>query len=379
MVRWTSNPRRPGLFAWSLLFPTKSSDFTGPQNKERSSCNLFIVLEVLQWLGMSAAKIPHRRPIRAGKNSTVGEKTAEKVHSAFASIFGGRRVISIVILFVVIIAIVGGILWFNKVYTNPEHVFWSMIDNNLSVKSVTKETDQQGSGISKNELTQLSFNNGVSVRDVREVKSGTGNAASKIKIESIGTLTDTYQHYVLIDQPVKSGQAKPDYSKVYPLWIKNSGPTSKIGDTQLLNSAIFSAFFFGNLSSVQRTDITKHLQAAYKVDFDKVEQNKDNGRKTYTYKVTLDLQDYAKAAQAYAKALKLPNAAQINPNNYKPTDQLAVSVKVDVLSRQIREIAYQTSSVTEKYSSYGVITHFSPPAHTVSYNDLQKAVTEASQ
>lgn len=333
---------------------------------------------MLQWLGMSAAKIPHRRPIRAGKNSTVGEKTAEKVHSAFASIFGGRRVISIVILFVAIFAIAGGIVWFNKIYTSPEHVFWSMVDNNLSVNSVTKETTQQGTGISKNELTQLSFNQGVNVRDVREVKSGTGSATSSIKIESIGTPTDTYQHYVFIDQPVKSGQAKPDYSKVYPLWIKNSGPTSKIGDTQLLNSAVFSAFFFGNLSSSQRADVTKHLQDAYKVNFGSVEQHRENGRKTYTYTVTLALRDYAKAAQAYAKALKLPNAAQINPNNYKATDELELNVTVDVLSRQIREIVYQTSSQTEKYSSYGVIAHFSPPAHTVSYNDLQKAVTEAA-
>jgi hypothetical protein len=325
---------------------------------------------------MSAAKIPHRRPVRSGKNSTVGEKTAERIHAGVARAFGGRKVINIVAVFAALFAVAGGIFWLEKVYINPEHVFWSMVDNNLSTSSITKSTKQSSSGNVTKELTELAFTSIPAAHDVKEVTATDSNGTSRIKVESIGTPTDTYQRYLLIDQPAKSGKSKANYNKIYAMWLKNGG-NAQMSNAQLFNNATFSAFLFGNLSPQQRSELTTSLKKAYSVDLNNVVKQKSHGRRSYHYKVSMSLKGYAYAARSYAKDLGLPNASQIDPNNYQASDKVALDVTVDVLSRQLRQVVYTTNSAVEDYSSYGILSNFKVPAHTVSYNTLQQAVRQA--
>jgi hypothetical protein len=326
---------------------------------------------------MSAAKIPHRRPIRTGNNSTVGEKTAANVHAVISRIFGGRGVLNLLAVTIGAIIIVGGLFWFKQVYEDPNHVFWGMVNNNLSTYSITKETTQSSPGNKSDELTQIAFTPKPAVHDIKEVTASANGATSRIKVEGIGTPKDTYQRYVLIDQPAKNGKSKPDYSKVYSMWLKNGG-NEQINNSQLFNNAVFSAFLFGNLSPQQRSEALKYFKKSYVVNMDNVQKQTSHMRKTYTYTVNLNLRQYAQGARSYANSLGLPNAAQINPNNYKAGDKLALSVSVDVLSRQIKEVVYKSNSATEKYSAYGTLPTFSVPAKTVSYSTLQQAVTQAA-
>jgi hypothetical protein len=327
--------------------------------------------------GMALAKMKHPRPKRVGKNSTLGEKTAVRTHSILANIFGGRTVLKLVGILFTVLIIAGGVLWYKLVYTNPEHVFWGMINNNLSTPSVTKEIKQAGESTTNNEDTQLALTQGIRVRDIKEITSSAASGAStKIKIESIGTPTDTYQHYLLIEQPAKNGKAKADYSKVYPLWIKNSGNTK--GETQLFNGVVYDAVLFANMPSSERGKMSGYLKDAYRVDFDKVTKNSSDGRKTYTYSVKLNLRNFAKAVNYYSKVLGLPNGGKLNPNNYKATDEVALLMKVDTLSRQMRQLEYVSSHSIESYVTYGIYPNFQPPAHTVSYNTLQTAVQKAA-
>jgi hypothetical protein len=327
--------------------------------------------------GLALAKTRHPRPKRAGKNSTFGEKTAARAHAVLAGIFGGRTVIKLVGIFVAAILVVGGIFWYKEFYSNPERVFWSMLSNNLTTHSITKEIAQNGASASSSEQTQLTFIPIPMVRDIKDVSSQNSTTSSRIKIESIGTPTDTYQHYVLIKQTDASGEAKHDFSKVYSLWLKNSGKQQK--ENQLFNNVIYSALLFGNLPVAQRSEMINYLKEAYHVDFNNVQKESNNGRKTYTYNVKLGLRNYAKAVNFYTKALGLPNAGQIKANNYKATDQVSLKFSVDVLSRQARSVEYTSNSSTEKYVTYGIVTSFKPPAKTVGYDMLQKAVQDAAK
>jgi hypothetical protein len=326
---------------------------------------------------MSSAKIPHRRPVRTGNNSTVGEKTAARVHAGISRIFGGRGVLNLVVVIVGLVIIVGGLFWFKKVYEDPSHVFWGMINNNLSTYSVTKETTQSTAGNTSKDFTQIGVTPKPAVHDVKDVTASANGATSRIKVESIGTPKDVYQRYVLIDQPAQNGKSKPDYSAVYNMWLKNGG-NGQSGNTQLFNNAVFSAFLFGNLPQQQRSDAMAYFKKAYIVNFNDVKKQNSHMHKTYTYTVTLNLRNYAQGARYYAAALNLPNASQINPDNYKATDKLVLNVNVDVLSRQLKEVVYKSSGATENYSAYGILPTFKVPAHTVSYSALQQAVTKAS-
>jgi hypothetical protein len=327
--------------------------------------------------GMALAKTRHPRPKRVGKNSTLGERTAANAYALLAQIFGGRTVLKIVGTLVGIVLLAGVILWYKQIYTNPQNVFWGMVGNNLSTPSITKEISQNSANASSSENTQLAFTPSPIVRDIKDISTQNSANNSRIKIESIGTPTDTYQHYVLIDQTSKTGKAKPDYSKVYSLWLKNSGGHQP--DAQLFNNIIYSALLFGNLPPVQRDQTENYVRKAYNVDFSNVKKESIAGRKTYTYNVKLGLRNYAQAANFYASILGLPNAGRINAQNYKPTDEVSLRFSVDVLSRQLRGVQYISSGSVEKYTTYGVVPNFKPPTHTVSYDTLQKTVQDASK
>jgi hypothetical protein len=327
--------------------------------------------------GMALSKTRHPRPKRVGQNSTLGEKTAVRAHSVLASVFGGRTVLKLIGILVAVILIVGGVFWYKQIYTDPEKVFWGMISNNLSTYSISKEVSQKGTNATSQENTMLAFSPSPAVRDIKAISTQNADNTSVIKIESIGTPTDTYQHYVTIKQSSKKGKKDPNYNKVYSLWLKNSGNSQH--ETQLFSNTVYSALLFGNLPLEQRNKTVAYLKNSYKVDFSQVKKESVDGRKTYTYSAKLRLQNYAIAADYYAKALGLPNAGQINPKNYKPTDEVPLLFSVDVLSRQARGIQYASSGATEKYTTYGVVANFKPPTHTVSYETLQKTVQNAAK
>jgi len=311
-----------------------------------------------------------------GKNSTMGEKTAERIHSLVSNVFGGKTVIKLIGLIGLLVILVGGFFWYKQVYSDPENVFWGMVKNNLSTPSVTKEISQDEGGNTNRDLTQLSFSPTPVVRAVKEASAASSGGTTNIKIENIGTPTDTYQHYVLVDQPASQGKKKPDFSKVYPLWLKNSGNSQ--GDAQLFNNAFFGAQLFGNLPPVPRETLINYLRSAYKVDFSTVDKRSEGGRKVYTFTTKINLRNYAKAANYYAKIIELPNASQIKADNYKATDEVSVNLTVDVLSRQLRKVEYESSATAEKYISYGILVNTTLPSHTVSYDELQKAVKKAA-
>jgi hypothetical protein len=326
---------------------------------------------------MALAKTRHPRPKRVGKNSTFGEKSAARLHSVLAQMFGGRTVLKLVGIFVAVVIIASSILWYKKVFTNPERVFWSTINNNLSTASVSKQISQQAQSTKNVEITQIAFSPTPAVRDIKDLTTQNSANNSRIIIESLGTPTDTYQHYALIQQKSKTSNKKLNYSSVYPLWLKNSG--NKQQETQLFSNAIYSALLFGNLQSTQRGKTVDQLRDVYKVNFKTVDKSTVKGRKTYTYNVNLKLRKYAEAVNSYAKTIGLPNTNQINAANYKPTDEISIQVSIDVLSRQVKKVYYTSNGSTEEYLTYGVVPTFKLPAHTVGYETLQKAFEKASK
>ncbi|MBA3757532.1 hypothetical protein H0X09_01585 [Candidatus Saccharibacteria bacterium] len=312
-----------------------------------------------------------RRPVRPGTKAP----RSEKVQAAFVKTALNRTVLVVLAAIVTGLLIVGGIfLWFTRVYADPENVFWGMIDNNLASMSVTKEASQKDQGGSSVEYTQLSWNPEPKVRTVRQLSYAEANGPVKLVLEGILTPTDEYQHYARIERPGDGGK---DYSKIYSLWLKNGGTGAK-GGAAGFNNNVYSAVLFGNFERPDRTKITAELRKAYKVDMTRVDKKVDNGRRVYIYQASLNLQKYASAARLYAQKMGLPNAAFINPNNYKSTDLVPLKLTVDVLSRQIRTIEYQDSR-TETYTGYGIPAQISLPQKTATSAELQKAIEAATK
>ena len=267
-------------------------------------------------------------------------------------------------------------LWFVKVYADPEHVFWATIKNNLTTQSITKDSLRSTGSSSNEEFVQMQFTPELLVHDVKKLTNGSGATASKLTLDTIGTSTTDYQRYSHIERP-GSKKTQKDYQKIYEMWIKNGGQEGTSG--QIVANSIFGAALYGNFNTHIRQNIYSELQKAYKVDFATVNKHGDAKRRTYVYHVAIPLKQYALAAHDYAQALGLSLAAQINPNNYRPTDQLDVVFTVDVLSRQLKKVDYPGQGFTENYSGQGLAANISLPTKTVSGVTFQKAINSLNQ
>jgi len=274
--------------------------------------------------------------------------------------------------------IVLAVLWFAKIYSNPERVFWGMISDSLSTPSVTKLTTQKSQSSVIDELTQLSFTPQPIVKDVKKLSQRSNGLTTKLTLESIATPTDTYQRYSFVDRPAASGGRKVDYSKLYDLWLKNSGTGSS--QNQLFNGSVIGIVLFANLPPQQREDLIKLMQKnqVYRVDFPHVLRS-SGGRRMYTYDVLVNLRNYSIVAKKFIKYLKLPATQNIDPNRYPAGSTVEVAMVVDVLSRQLNKIAYAATRTSETYHAHGAIVTINPPAQTVSLPVYQKALNSITQ
>jgi hypothetical protein len=307
-----------------------------------------------------------RRVTRAGKTTAASEKMQMGMRRQLLS----RRTLLIALVAVGTVVIVGGLLGiYYKVYASPEHVFRDMINNNLATSGVTKEIIKGQASGNNDETTQTVFTPDIIVRDIRRIDLPA--TKTKVTIETIGTTSTDYQHYLKVDR--RGGNGKPlNYSSIYNLWIKNEDSTG--GQAQLVNSAFFGATLFGNLDAANRATISNQLMSAYKVNYDSVRKSSRSSRKLYTYDVTVMMRQYAASAHTYAATLGLPIAAQINPNLYSKNAQLHVVMTVDVLSRQLKIVKYLNQGVTESYSGYGAAPEIRLPAKTVPASELTQAL-----
>lgn len=309
---------------------------------------------------------PTRRVARPGKNARVSEKMQIGLRSRLL-----RRATLIIglVVFGLAAVIVASLGLYFKVYADPHRVFNDMINNNLATRGFSKEIVRGQAASGSDEITQIVFTPNILVRDVRQVTSqGTDTSFT---VETVANTYTDYLHYLKIESKSPSGE-KIDYSRVYPLWIKNSEETGS--QAQLVNSAFFGATLFGNLDPASRQAVSAKLMPAYSVDYKHIQKNSIDARRVYTYNVTVQLKQYAAAARLYAADLGLPIADRINPAIYGQDAKLHLMVTVDVLSRQLRKVEYIDQGITETYSGYGTAPEISLPAKTVTPEKLTQTI-----
>lgn len=303
-----------------------------------------------------------RRVARPGRNARASEKMQINLR---------RRLLSRTVLVVAVAIILagvgvgGGLALYYKAYANPRRVFNDMINNNLATRGFVKQMIKNQSGNTSVETLQLEFSPDIRVRDVRNINLPASR--TNVTVETIGTTTADYQHYLHITKLSSAGKPA-DYSRVYGLWVKNG--EGEGGAAELVNSAFFGATLLGNLDPATRHKVTVRLAPAYIVDYKNVVRSSDDHRRTYTYNATVLLRQYAAAAKVYATSIGLPIAARIDPQLYSGTAKLQVKLTVDVLSRQLKKIQYLNQGLTETYSGYGTAPEMTLPAKTVSPQQL---------
>jgi hypothetical protein len=278
---------------------------------------------------------------------------------------------------------VSGWLWWNRIETNPERAFWSMVNQSMSTKSATIEATQDQSGTVVRQTTQFTTGNKARAHGTIQVNQGT----TLIRSEVIGDNTADYNRYTQIKtEEVGATGKKIDGTKLVGLWAK-SATAQGGGDTthKLLARAVLGIDLIGSapipiadFTSAQRDKLITlmHDSEVYQVDYKHVAKSRKDGRLMYTYDVTMQPIAYVRLMKQFAKEAGMKELESVEPNGFHDAQKIVVKMTVDVHAHRLVTVGFEASGFVQSYTYYDIPMTVGIPAKTMSYDDLQKRLQE---
>lgn len=283
------------------------------------------------------------------------------------------RILWVVILLVLVL--LGLTAWYKSIYSDPRRVFNSMVENSLRTSSVTKRVVQNSEDQSLDQTVRLRLGEKHLAQGMTQL-SQKGLASASVVTESIGTPTSDYVRYRSIETDQKSESGEDlDFSCIVGTWGKSENTESTSGE--LYNELVLGVIPVGNLSESDRKEFMQKMAEldVYKVEYENVERGTVNGRQAYEYSVKVLPEAYVTLLKMYAQMVGLTHLDGVNPANYSQADAIEFKVSVDVLSRRLMGIEYE-SGRQEYYSAYGSEATTDLPTETVTIEELQNRLQE---
>ncbi|HUS26289.1 MAG TPA: hypothetical protein VMY99_03010 [Nevskiaceae bacterium] len=268
------------------------------------------------------------------------------------------------------------LLWFNRVDTNAERVFWGVVQNSLSSQSVTVQAHQQSKQGNMDQYIQLGFGPDKVAHSLTNLTQGT----AMVKTENISTPKGDYTRYLTLQAAQKGKDGKPvDTSKIVGVWANTTAQSdSKDKQVPQLFSQVLLQLSMpvGNLPVAQRNDLLHEMRTGqvYTTSFTKLKRQHKDGRLQYIYDVQLQPILYVRLMKDYAKAMGLHSLDAVDPNKYSGSRPVTVHWTVDVHARQLVGVDYGNGH-QETYSGWGLAMHTPTPAKTISAAELQKRLS----
>jgi hypothetical protein len=278
----------------------------------------------------------------------------------------------------VLLLLVGGGLWWWKLCTDPQKVFWGMMEQNLSTRAVTIEAQQDSNGSGMRQTVQYSLG----ANNVTRTLTVITQPGTEVKNEMFATTKHDYTRYLSVKTTQKSADGKElDFSKVIGVWAKSDDGQSQLFPQAVLNSALpigGMAVPIGHLDPVKRERLMKQIldDNAYDANYDSVKKQDYRGRKVYVYDVTIHPVAYAGIIKQFAKDLGLDQLDQLDPNTYREQPNIEMRFTVDVKSRRLVKVELPSNNYVQNYSSYDVPISLQEPKNTISTTELQKRLSD---
>lgn len=284
-----------------------------------------------------------------------------------------------------VVLLISVIAWWFTVYVGPKHVFWSMVNNSLSTESVVLKTSQTSGNSSLTQLIHVDTGTVDMARSLTTLKQDN----TEVKTEILGNRNADYTRYLSI-----ASDSTADTSQVKNVWAKSDD--TQQSETQAAGHQLYSQATLGiglplgsvpipvaKLTPKQRSVIYDFArnQNVYSPDFGKVKKEWQHGRLLYTYDVSLQTVLYVSMMKAFAKDLGLHELDAANPNGYRDTPTLKVSVTIDALSHRLAKVNFADLGYSQEYDSYGLPLKVKVPKDkdTIPSAELQKRLTAIGQ
>lgn len=279
----------------------------------------------------------------------------------------------------VVLLVAGGLLWCFKVSMSPERVFWGTVEQSLSTRSVTIQANQSGQGSSLKQTTQFSLGVNNITHTLTRVKQGDVVVVNEL----VGTPTNDYTRYVSVKTDQKGKNGKPlDFSKIVGVWAKSDDGSAQLFSQGVLGGGLplgGVAVPIGNLNTDARAKLVKSIKndVVYQVDFDKVKSKRENGRLLYVYDVAVQPVSYVSMMQNFAKSLGLHDLDSLDPAQYKGQKATNMRLVIDARAHHVVEASINngTTSASQTYTSYDIVSSFAVPKKAITAAELQKRLS----
>lgn len=271
----------------------------------------------------------------------------------------------------------GGWLWWSKVYTSSENVFWGMISNNLATESITRHTTQTAAGQTTDQYIQLQLGAVNAARNVVTISQNISGSHAVVKSETIGTKDNDYSRYVAIKTDQKNAQGKPlNTAQIIGVWGKT--PDAKKGQRppiQYLQQSLLGIVPYANLASGPRHDLINLIKNnnVYTITSEPAKSVKQSGRQVFVYTVNINPKAYISMLQQFVKDIGLGDIG-LDPSQYNGSQPLKAEFTVDKVSRQLVKVSYPDGGQSQTYSSQGQEQPISVPTQTIPLAQLQSKV-----
>lgn len=263
-------------------------------------------------------------------------------------------------------------LWWHYFYLNPQNVFWSAVNNNLTISGVTKHTKSADESASIDQYEQISLG---AQNVVRTVSTSTQEVPkSTVVKQTIGTPDANYIRYEKIDIEAKSKDGpKPDFSEISSKW--GVSKTAETNSGAFVTALFFDLIPFGRLDAQQRQTVVGNMKngEVYNIDFDKVAKERSGkGRLYYIYDASVSAGKYIDIIKQIDGYMGLNQLKQLDPSAEQTGVPLKVKIKIDAVSHQFSSVTYVDNNQTIDYSAWGAALKITIPEQTIQQAELQQ-------
>lgn len=277
---------------------------------------------------------------------------------------------------VVVLVVAGSIGW-SQSRSQPEDVFWGMLEQSMRTSGVTLEATQDALDSNVRHWQQYSLGGVNQAHSLTTIEQ----SGSKVTTEVIGTTDRDYTRYADIETDQKGKDGKPiDVSDLEGVWAQSiEGDSKLLAQTALGLSSPFGALPvpIANLNPEARAEMLELIwnDGVYQIDYSKVETLRENGRKQYVYPVEIQVILYANLMKQFAKKAGLSELDNLDPNSYSGSPPMELKLTVDVRSRHLVSVEFAESSegkpYVQTYSAYDVPANVDIPERAISTIELQ--------
>ena len=289
-------------------------------------------------------------------------------------ISGQQKLIRLCVTLGSILIIIGAYVWWTKIYTNAENIFWGAFANNLATSSVTRTISDgpENSDAANTQAMQLQLGGNNVVYSTRKNADGLGNS---VTTESITTPTESFIRLTNI----RAAQHQIDASKlssVVNVWAKDDTPLQQGIKQDFLTgyAGNLPSLPIANLDSKTRGEIVAYAKEhkAFSVDFKDVKATKQDGRSARTYTVKINPEGYVGLLKLVSQKVGTNHLADVDPVAYRNQEPLTEEITIDTLSRRVLTVKDSAGGYSETYSAYGVpVTTAVPSKGVITTSELQ--------